>query len=90
MTLSTQVDTVFLNAGRSQRARWEKIEVGVDHEVFDLNVFSTVSLARLLVPHFEKRGGGDFGVMSSIAGKVAPPFSGTYGGSKFALHVSYF
>ncbi len=46
---------VLLNAGRSQRARWEKIDLGVDREMFDLNTFSAVSLARLVVPHFEER-----------------------------------
>ncbi len=86
--LNLKVDTVFLNAGRSQRARWEHTELGVDRDLFDLNVFSTVSLARLLVPHFERRGRGDFGVVTSVAAKVAPPFSGTYCGSKFAVHVS--
>ncbi len=81
------MDTVLLNAGRSQRARWEHIELGVDRELFDLNTFSTVSLARLMIPHFEKQGGGNFGVVTSVAAKVAPPFSGTYCGSKFAVHV---
>ncbi len=53
------------------------------------NVFSVVSLSRLILPHFEARGQGSFALMSSTAGKVGVPFSGTYTGSKHALHVSF-
>lgn len=34
------------NAGKSQRARWEHTHIDVDRDVFDLNVFSVVSLSR--------------------------------------------
>ena len=56
--------------------------------MFDLNVFSVVSLSRLLLPVFERQGGGSLAVMSSVAGKVGVPMSGTYTGSKHAVHVS--
>ena len=79
---------MLLNAGRSQRASWERIETGVDRELFDVNVFSAVSIARKVVPVFERqKTGGTFGVVTSVAGKIAPPVSGTYCGTKFALHV---
>ena len=56
--------------------------------MFDLDVFSVVHLSRLLVPMFEARpGGGTFVVVSSTAGKMGVPFSGTYDGAKHALHV---
>ncbi len=77
------------NAGRSQRAEWEKIELKVDREMFDLNVFSLVNLNRIVVRHFLENGGGQLVVMSSIAGKVGVPFSGSYTASKFALHVRF-
>ncbi len=84
----SQLDVVFLNAGRSQRARWEHTSLDVDRELFDLNVFSAVALARLVIPIFEKnKNGGSFGIVSSVAAKAGPPFSGTYTGTKFALHV---
>ncbi len=51
------------------------------------NVFSVVSLSRLILPHFEAKGRGCFALMSSTAGKVGVPFSGTYTASKHALHV---
>ncbi len=77
------------NAGRSQRARWEHIDLNVDREVFDLNVFSAVHLSRLVIPHFMANGGGNFALMSSVAGKAGVPFSATYTGSKHALHVGH-
>ena len=76
------------NAGQSQRARWEHIDLAVDKSMFDLNVFSLVSLSRCIIPIFMEQGGGAFAVMSSVAGKVGVPFSGTYTGSKHATHVS--
>ena len=84
-----QISCVIHNAGQSQRARWEHIDLAVDKSMFDLNVFSLVNLSRLVIPHFIKQGGGNFAVMSSVAGKVGVPMSGTYTGSKHAVHVSW-
>ena len=39
------------------------------------------------MPHFLKRNSGIFAIMSSSAGKAGVPYSGTYTGSKHALHV---
>ena len=78
---------MFHNAGQSQRAKWEKIDIQVDKDMFDLNVFSVVNLTRLVLPHLVANGGGAIAVVSSAAGKAGAPFSGTYTGSKHALHV---
>ena len=76
------------NAGRSQRAVWEDIDITVDKEAFDLNTFSVVSLSRLAVKHFNRQGGGQIAVTSSLAGIMGVPFSGSYTGSKHAIHVN--
>ena len=44
------------NAGRSQRGRWDAIEVEVDYELFQLNVFSTIVLARHVNRYFRQVG----------------------------------
>ena len=75
------------NAGRSQRARWEHTDIEVDLDLFNLNVFSIVNLSRCIMPHFLERNSGTFALMSSTAGKAGVPFSGSYTGSKHALHV---
>jgi len=91
MRFSTfQLDILVNNAGRSQRAKWDSIEIAVDKEMFDLNVFSIVSLSRLAVKHFLKVGGGQIVNTSSLAGILPVPMSATYCGTKHALHVSIF
>lgn len=83
-----QVDILLNNAGRSQRAQWETIELDVDKQMFDLNVFGVVNLSRVAIEYFNKVGGGHIAVMSSLAGVIPAPFSTTYTASKFAIHVS--
>ena len=85
-----QLDILLHNAGRSQRANWEKIDIAVDKEVFDLNVFSAIHLTRIAIPHFTSCGAGSIAVMSSAAGKLGVPLSGTYTGSKHALQARIF
>ncbi|XP_023334249.1 dehydrogenase/reductase SDR family member 7-like isoform X3 [Eurytemora carolleeae] len=76
----------LLNEVRSQRARWEHIDLEVDRSMFDLNVFSVINLTRVILPHMLTAKQGMIGIMSSPAGKSGVPFSGTYTGSKHALH----
>lgn len=88
MGLVLQIDIMLHDAGQSQRARWDHIDLKVDRSMFDLNVFAMVNLSRLLVPQFRRQeGGGKFAIMSSLAGKTALPFSATYCATKHALHV---
>lgn len=85
-----QLDILVNNAGRSQRAQWENIEMTVDKEMFELNVFSIVSLSRLAVKHFLQTGKGQIVINSSVAGFLPVARSGTYCGAKHALHVNTF
>ncbi|EGI61746.1 Dehydrogenase/reductase SDR family member 7 [Acromyrmex echinatior] len=81
-----KLDILVNNAGRSQRAKWENIEIAVDKEMFNLNVFSILSLSRIVVKHFLKIGKGQIVNTSSLAGIVPVPMSATYCGTKHALH----
>lgn len=76
------------NAGRSQRAIWEEIDLAVDKEMFDLNVFSVLSLSRIVMQYFLKQNEGHIVVTSSLAGVMAAPYSASYIGAKHAIHVS--
>lgn len=81
-----KLDILVCNAGCSQRAEWEKIDIDVDKEMFDLNVFSQVALSRLVAKYFFNRGAGHFVITSSVAGIGPVPYSATYCGTKYALH----
>lgn len=81
-----KLDILVNNAGRSQRGNWEMIELDVDRQLFDLNVFSVISLSRLVMKYFIEKGRGHFVVTSSVAGKAGAPLSASYTGSKHALH----
>lgn len=82
-----QLDVLISNAGRSQRAAWPQTELAVDKDLFELNVFSLLNLNRIVVRHFLEVGrGGQLAIMSSIAAKMGVYHSGSYSGSKFALH----
>jgi dehydrogenase/reductase SDR family protein 7 len=85
-----QLDVLINNAGRSQRANWEDIDLAVDKEMFGLNVFAVLSLSRIAVKYFKKKKGGHIVVTSSLVGVAATlfPFSASYTGAKYALHVS--
>ncbi|PNF34813.1 hypothetical protein B7P43_G03781 [Cryptotermes secundus] len=80
------LDVLVNNAGRSQRAIWEEIELAVDKEMFNLNVFSVLSLSRIAVQHFMKQNEGHIVVTSSLAGVMAAPYSASYIGAKHAIH----
>ncbi|KAM8715690.1 hypothetical protein ACLKA7_002697 [Drosophila subpalustris] len=84
-----RLDVLVNNAGRSQRANWTEIEIQVDRDLFELDVFSVVHLSRLVVRYFmEQNGGrGHIAATSSIAGFSPVPFSATYCAAKHALNA---
>ena len=85
-----QLDVLVNNAGRSQRANWEDIDLAVDKEIFDLNVFSILSLSRIALQYFMKQNKGHIVVTSSLLGVKAIPYSASYTGAKHAIHVSLY
>jgi dehydrogenase/reductase SDR family protein 7 len=85
----SKVDVLINNAGKSQRAVFHEIELSVDRQLFDINVFGLIHLTRLVVRHWYDRGiAGQLLVTSSTAGKLGVPYSASYTASKHALHVS--
>lgn len=90
-----RVDVLVNNAGRSQRAAWEDVELNVDRELFDLDVFAVVNLTRCYLKYLLGLTAGDnklenhghVVVTSSGAGLAGVPMSCSYVGAKHALHV---
>lgn len=79
------VDVLILNAGVGQRSTALETPLHVDREIFELNYFSPITLAKAVLPHMLERGRGQIVVVSSIAGKVGPPRRTAYAASKHAL-----
>ncbi len=82
-----QLDVLVNNAGRSQRAEWMNIDIRVDKDLFDGNVFGLLNLSRIVMPHFLSKKKGQIAVTSSVCGKVGAPCSASYNATKHALHV---
>lgn len=80
-----RIDIMINNIGRSQRATFQEITISEDKEIFDINVFGQINLARNVMNQFVKQGFGHFVVTSSVAGKFGAPFSASYTASKHAL-----
>ena len=56
-------------------------------QLFELNFFSYVNLAKLVVPTMTSRkSGGKIVVVSSVSGKLGTPICSSYSGTKYALH----
>lgn len=59
------------NAGRSQRANFQDIDIDVDKELFEINVFGLIHLTRIVLRYFLlNQIKGQFVVTSSTAGKL--------------------
>lgn len=89
-----RIDVLVNNAGRSQRAAWQDVELAVDRELFDLDVFAVVHLTRCYVRYVlantaKLEHHGHLVVTSSGAGLVGVPMSCSYVGAKHALHVRF-
>ncbi|CAL1267271.1 unnamed protein product, partial [Larinioides sclopetarius] len=65
-----KLDVLVNNAGRSQRASFAEIDVKVDKELFEINVFATLNLTRKVLHHFLENHRGHFVVTSSCVGKM--------------------
>jgi len=82
-----QLDVLVNNAGRSQRAFFKDIDLNVDREMFELDVFSIINLSRIYARHVEKTGAnGHVAVTSSSVGLIAVPNSASYTAAKHAIH----
>lgn len=82
-----QLDILVNNAGRSQRAHWLDINLELDRDLFEGNVFGLLHLTRIVLPHFLAKKKGHIAVTSSVCGKIGAPFSASYNATKHALHV---
>jgi short-subunit dehydrogenase len=76
------VDALLLNAGTGTGGRFVDIDLADDLRVVDLDVRSTVHLAKLVVPGMVTRGSGRVLLTSSIAADLPGTYQATYNASK--------
>ena len=84
--LGRPVDALALNAGIGVGGRFVETDLEADLRLIDLNVRSTVHLAKLVVREMVARGQGRVLVTSSIAATAPGPYHATYAASKAFGH----
>lgn len=80
-----RIDILVNNGGRSQRAWIKDTDIDIDHDMFKLNVLGQISLTKAALPIMRQQKSGTVMVNSSVAGKMAFPFSASYCLTKYAL-----
>jgi NAD(P)-dependent dehydrogenase (short-subunit alcohol dehydrogenase family) len=79
------VDVLVNNAGHGYRAAVEEADEADVQELFATNFFGPVALTKAVLPGMRARRRGAIVNISSIGGRRAPPGSGYYSATKFAL-----
>ena len=78
-------DFLLNNAGIGQHGKVVDMPEEVERTLMEVNFFGTVTLTKLLLPHFLERGRGRIAVINSIVGKMGMSHLAAYSASKFAL-----
>src|SRR2546430_10562875 len=80
-----RLDVVVNNAGVSYSGPLEAFTLEQVRQQFETNVFSVLRVNRAVLPQMREQGSGLLLQIGSIAGRLALPFLGLYGATKFAL-----
>jgi short-subunit dehydrogenase len=80
-----RVDILVNNAGLGLHALLAEGSMENVRHVFEVNVFGAISCIQAVAPYMKRQRSGQIINVSSIAGKIAPPFEGAYAATKFAL-----
>src|SRR5712672_3162536 len=83
--ITGRLDVVVNNAGMSYSGPLEAFTLEQVHQQFDTNVFSVLRVNRAVLPQMREQGSGLLLQIGSITGRLAFPFLGLYGATKFAL-----
>lgn len=82
-----RIDVLINNGAYGQPGAVEDLTRDALRDQFEVNLFGTHELTRLLLPAMRRRGWGRIVQISSILGLVCLPFRGAYSASKYALEA---
>ncbi|MGO8949508.1 MAG: SDR family oxidoreductase [Ktedonobacterales bacterium] len=85
LAITGRLDVVVNNAGTSYSGPLEAFTPEQVHQQFETNVFGMMRVNRAALPQMRKQGSGLLLQVGSVAGRMALPFLGLYGATKFAL-----
>ncbi len=81
------IDVLVSNAGIGLRATVAEGSVENIRRVFEVNFFGAVNCIQAVAPHMKQRRRGVIAIVSSVVGRLAPPYSGAYSATKGALNA---
>ena len=81
------IDIAIINAATGLNSRLDMPHLDFAHYVMNVNYFGVLNFAKVLFPHFIKKGKGDFVAVSSLADVRGFEGSGIYCSSKAALSI---
>ena len=84
---ANEIEAIVNNAGFEVQASIEQLEDELMWKQLDTNLLGPLRLIRTVLPVWSQRGSGVIVNVSSIAGRSAPPYSGSYAASKHALEA---
>ncbi|MCV2894345.1 SDR family NAD(P)-dependent oxidoreductase [Lentibacter sp. XHP0401] len=87
ITALNGLDVLFNNAGIGSYGIQELMSPEDMTRILDVNVTGVQRVMRAALPHFRAQGGGTILYTSSLIGRIATPFYGTYCASKWALEA---
>jgi len=85
VTAAGEIDVLVNNAGFGVIGPVESVPLSDVKRMFETNVFGVIRMIQAVLPQMRARESGTIVNVTSLAGRVAPPFDGFYSATKFGV-----